>query len=488
MAIRNNMNYAERCTSGAIRINYTGGREKVAGMCMVPIPKIDVLMEDFINIETLIENIAADKEKLLEMRNSWEVFFLGYDDDPREIPDIPEVVNWIEQSVEAGIPWFYFMRVAQDSLGLITFMICCGSEHDSEHPGRYNFKKDRILAFIKKNLDNLADFVEQYDIPDEVGRAATDDIMGMVESVLQESISQGNPPETMDRNKQIKEAMERLTMLENIYEINPKIKEYFSKGKLYYSYITGGFWGSIDTINYDKRYANVVKTFEEQTSYLVYHVIERGNTISLLFVSDDYNHWLEERPTSSGVMAQVINMDTYENELGFIRVDINQGALYRSNDTVYSSMPGSDVHANGLSALDAEIVERLEILKNAGLMSDLDITKIYIQEDEICCSLLRSVLGTAVGVVNRISSSPKNMQLLELLQEQVAMKLYFLMDSNENKLAFLSVSADESDWEYEKLALEKGRPFAVVVDMDEMTVRVKQIRYEMVNGGPIFMD
>ena len=117
----------------------------MAGMCMVPIPKMDVMMEDFINIETLIENIAADKEKLLEMRNSWEVFFLGYDDDPREIPDIPEVVNWIEQSVEAGIPWFYFMRVAQDSLGLITFMICCGSEHDSEHPGRYAPRCWRIL-------------------------------------------------------------------------------------------------------------------------------------------------------------------------------------------------------------------------------------------------------------------------------------------------------------------------------------------------------
>ena len=460
----------------------------MADTCMVPIPKMDVLMEDYTNIETLIENIDSDREQLLEMRNSWEVFFLDYDDDPREIPDIPEVVNWIEQSVEAGIPWFYFMRAAQDSMGLVTFMLCCGSVHDPIHPGCFNLEKDRTLAFVKKNLENLQEFTEKYDIPDEVGYAATDDIMEIVQSILQESMNEENPFETMDRNKQMMEAMERLTTLENIYEINPKIKKYFSEGKLYYSYITGGFLGSIDTINYDKRYAKVVKAFEEQTSYLVYHVIERGNTISLLFVSDDYNHWMEERPTSSGVMAQVVNMDTYENELGFIRVDINQGALYRSNDMVYSSMPGSDAHANGLSALDTEIAERLEILKNAGLMSDLDITTIYIREGEICCSLLRSVLGTAVGVVNRISSSPKNMQLLEMLQKQVPMKLYFLMDSTENKMAFLYVSEDESDWEYEKLALEKGKPVALVVDLDEMTAGVKQIRYKVVNGGPIFVD
>ncbi|MCD8120849.1 MAG: hypothetical protein LUE65_01230 [Clostridiales bacterium] len=460
----------------------------MADICMVPIPKMDVLMEDFTNIETLIDNIASDREKLLEMRNSWAVFFLGYDDDPREIPDIPEVVNWIKKSMEAGIPWFYFMRATQDNLGLVTFMICCGSDHDSDHPGRYIFEKERMLAFIKKNLSNLADFVEKHNIPDEVRCAVTDDIMGVVQSVLQGSMDQKNPSENMDRAKQIKEAMLRLTTLENIYGINPNIKKYFGEGKLYYSYITGGFLGSIDTIDYDKRYVKVVKDFEERTAYLVYHVIECGNTISLLYVSDDYNHWLEERPTSSGVMAQVVNMDTHENEMGFIRVDIIQGALYRSNDTVYSSMPGKDADKRELSCIDMEVVERLEILKNSSIMSDLDIAQTYIREGEICGSLLRSVLGTPVGVVNRVSSSSKNKQLLEMLQAQVPMKLYFMMDSTGNKVAFLSVSEDESEWEYEKLALEKGRAFAVVVDPDERTATLKQISFVMINGGPIFVD
>ncbi len=63
-----------------------------------------------------------------------------------------------------------------------------------------------------------------------------------------------------------------------------------------------------------------------------------------------------------------------------------------------------------------------------------------------------------------------------------------LIDSTENELAFLSMSEDESDWEYEKLALEKGRPFAVAVDMDEMTAEFERIDYKMVNGGPVFVD
>ena len=53
------------------------------------------------------------------------------------------------------------------------------------------------MAFIKKNLNNLADFAQKYDIPDEVGCAATDDIMAMVQRVLQGSMDQENPSETM---------------------------------------------------------------------------------------------------------------------------------------------------------------------------------------------------------------------------------------------------------------------------------------------------
>ena len=60
---------------------------------MVSIAKLAVLMEDFSDIETLIEASAEDPQKLLDARNTWEVFFAEYDDDPREIPEIPEVKN-----------------------------------------------------------------------------------------------------------------------------------------------------------------------------------------------------------------------------------------------------------------------------------------------------------------------------------------------------------------------------------------------------------
>lgn len=454
----------------------------------IPISKMDVLMEDFSNMNELIQGFTDDRKKLLSARNTWDVFFMGYDDDPREIPDIPEVIDWIEQSVEAGIPWFYFMNPKSSSSGLLTFMICCGAEHDPKQPECYIFDQDKILSFIKRNLDNLASFAEEYNIPDRIICAATDEIMEYIQTVLQGTTDPKQTSDTSNKDKMFQEAMVRLNMLEELHNLNPNVKQYFENGKLYYSYITGGgYIGSIDTINYDERYTTIVKAFEKQTTYLVYHVIERGKTIAILFVGDNTNCWMDERPTSAGVMAWVFDVETNENELGYIQIDNLQGALYRRTDTVFSSMPSKDVQIPEISAIDSEVVERLEILKNAGIVTDLDITTVYIQEGEICCSILQSILGTPVGVINRISAKTAYVQLLKILSDQISKKLYFLMGSTGHKLAFLCISESSMDWESEKLALEKGRPYAVVVDLQDMTARVEQIKYEMVNGGPIFI-
>ena len=214
-------------------------------------------------------------------------------------------------------------------------------------------------------------------------------------------------------------------------------------------------------IKYDERYATIVKAFEEQTSYLEYHVIERGKTIAILFVGDNYNRWMDERPTNAGIMAWVFDVETNENKLGYIQIDNLQGALYRRNDTVYSSILSKNAQIQGFSNVDSEVVERLEILKNAGIITDLDISTVYAQEGEICCSVLQPILGTPVGVINRISAKTACVQLLKLLSDQISMKLYFLMGSTGHKLAFLFISENSVDWETEK----------VVVDLQDMTAK-----------------
>lgn len=456
---------------------------------MVEIQKMDVLMEDYSYIQGLIDDFASDIDKLIEARNTWEVFFAEYDDDPREIFEIPEILNWIEQSVEAGIPWFYFMKATSNSLGLSAFMTAYAGNSDSEVPGRYFLDKDKALLFIKKNLKNLELFSEKYAIPDEVACAATDTVMEYISAIIHGDYDQPQNNEEDEKNKIMQEALNRLCNLEKLYGLNPKVRKYFEEGKLYYSYITGGgYIGSIDTINYDPRYAEIVENFEEQTKCLVYHVIVRKNTISLLYVSSDSLDWVIERPQKEGLLAHVFNVDTYENESGFIKVDIMQGALYRINDNVYPELSRQSNGDEGLTALDTEIVERLEILTNAGMLTDLNIADIYTNEGEVCFSELHNILGQPVSVVNRLSAKSAYKKLAEAVSRQVPYDLYFMMMSVDGKMAFLYVSDDEDNWVSEKLALEKGRPCAIVVDSEKMTASVERISYKMINGGPLFIS
>ena len=284
----------------------------------------------------------------------------------------------------------------------------------------------------------------------------------------------------------ISEALHRIRILEELFHLNPKVGKYFQEGRLYYSYLTcGGIVGSIDSINYDKRYADAVKMFENQTNALVYHAIEDNNTLSLLYVSSDRDEWGSERPVSAGIRSCVIDIETMNGKYGYIKIDMINGALYRRDPTVYSSLlPGTQSDTPDI--VSAEIAERLDILKNTGIETDLDITRIYTSEREICCSFPTVVMGTSIGLIDRVSETPYE-GLLEYIEERISPKVYFVIGSMDKKIAFLLLSDDPSDWEFEKLQLEKMSPYALVYDIEERAAKVQQIKFRILNGGPVLI-
>lgn len=121
---------------------------------------------------------------------------------------------------------------------------------------------------------------------------------------------------------QQKEANARIDLLTKKFNLNPHIKAYFNQGRVYYSYITALILGQIDTIEYDARYAQVVKEFEERTHSLVYHAIETRDTLALLYVSNNPEDWPMERLENNCIAAYVHNFAHPEcSEVGDIFVE-----------------------------------------------------------------------------------------------------------------------------------------------------------------------
>ena len=132
--------------------------------------------------------------------------------------------------------------------------------------------------------------------------------------------------------KQKREALCRIDELTDTFDLNPKIKQYYKKGMLYYSYLTAdGMIGSIDTIKYDERYPKVVKKFEKGGN-LVYHCVEHKDTLSCLFVGAVEDEWASERVHRGKILAYIYDFaNPAQSKIDNISVDAfgESGAIIR---------------------------------------------------------------------------------------------------------------------------------------------------------------
>lgn len=133
------------------------------------------------------------------------------------------------------------------------------------------------------------------------------------------------------REKMITEGLKRIKNLETEFELSPNIYKCFKEGKLQYSRLMEGSGGCTNTINYNERYAKIVEEFEEKYGHLVYHVIETGNTIALLYVGCDEDEWETEVLFDKQYLASyVYNLDNLQlSEFGDIMVSSSDGVLVR---------------------------------------------------------------------------------------------------------------------------------------------------------------
>lgn len=106
----------------------------------------------------------------------------------------------------------------------------------------------------------------------------------------------------MATKRQKDEGLLRLQQLTETFNLNPKLCEYLSEGRIYYSYLVAeDLFGCIDTIEWDARFPKLVESFEKKNGAYVYHVIESktrfGHMLCFLYVSKEKNRedWPSER-------------------------------------------------------------------------------------------------------------------------------------------------------------------------------------------------
>ena len=139
------------------------------------IPQSDILDRDFYNIEEYLDQISQNQASLLE--KAWRIRFAidGYNDDPRELFEIPEVCHWfLESMLSIGIPWFYLLEEPEQFQ--ILLLACCDTQVISRPiisskktvSVQYN-NRSQVLTWLEINRNNLVEFIQDKELPLEIG-------------------------------------------------------------------------------------------------------------------------------------------------------------------------------------------------------------------------------------------------------------------------------------------------------------------------------
>ena len=151
-----------------------------ADFLLIAIPKSDVAEKSMYTINTVLERLQSNKELLLKKRGAVEIFFPDWDDDPREIYEIPEIRGWMSASFEAGIPWFYFLN-SQFPFHSLKIILACGCSVSSLETavGGYMLSteaEDRS-RWLEANFHNLNCFTESNSIDVLINKELCEGVM-----------------------------------------------------------------------------------------------------------------------------------------------------------------------------------------------------------------------------------------------------------------------------------------------------------------------
>ena len=105
------------------------------------------------------------------MQGKVAVLFEGYDDDPREVYEIPEVRRFCA-TLDRRFPyWFYFLTTVTDNLKVMTF---CLVRVKVIRPGQLWVDPDDLQRFLILHIGAMNTVFDRYSLGEEAKLALTE--------------------------------------------------------------------------------------------------------------------------------------------------------------------------------------------------------------------------------------------------------------------------------------------------------------------------
>lgn len=146
-------------------------------------PDIEALR--FNDVVGLFLRLQSSPDMIRSQRSAVHLSIGGYDTDPRELWEIPDVCRWLKMAEPVVKYWFYFLSLGEDSfLATLHHCLCDGKIYSFDKKReRYilTYSSEKRHEFFRRHFDWLNEFASEHGIPSE----ATDGIVANVLETLQ---------------------------------------------------------------------------------------------------------------------------------------------------------------------------------------------------------------------------------------------------------------------------------------------------------------
>ena len=133
----------------------------------------------------LLRTLTADRGVAIEFCRRISLVIDGYNDDPRELFEIPEVRAYIKRLDQEWRYWFFFLSQADESIKLFESCLCDTIE---VVPGVTSIDFDQLEQSLARHFGEMHRLSEELDLPKGACEEVAEGIIGMFRNAAVERI------------------------------------------------------------------------------------------------------------------------------------------------------------------------------------------------------------------------------------------------------------------------------------------------------------
>jgi len=154
---------------------------------VLQVMKPSVMECDPSHLLNLLKELSTTREQVLSYEGCITLVFDGWDDDPRETAEIPEIRAYFAKLTQRFPYWLHYVEKAGDTFFHVLRLLCTG-HYEQKTPGMVAWCFDDLNEMQRICL-HLVDQMEllhrQHNIPDLTSQRINEEIAQLIECTLE---------------------------------------------------------------------------------------------------------------------------------------------------------------------------------------------------------------------------------------------------------------------------------------------------------------